>query len=365
MVAIEHDRRRGLALPALLLLRVVVGVEVAHHQRQPRAVGRPGEILDAALDVGELHRLAAGAVQQPDLGALLLLVLVAARREEGQVLAVRAEARIRLVLGRRGHADLLAAVPARHPDVGVPLVLLDVDRAHRVGHPGPLRRALRIGDLAQPRQVLQHDRPFRRRSGQARSTTPATTTDRARAGIRRMKSLRRDHTTGAEKRARRTCRPPLGSTGLARARRRAPELARRRPTRGGAEPVAVKREQRSAWEDLAEYGVQPARRGWTRVGVHSANRHSRRKRATRTTSWFRRGPTPARGNRRSRLATEVTCRAGRDGSAPRGRSAAACEPGRRMGRPSGCRRWRCCRRAGRESGSDRRWPAAGPECPGS
>jgi hypothetical protein len=50
-------------------------------------------------------------MQQPDLIALLLGLLVAARGEEGQVLAVRAPARIALVVGRR--VTRISALPSQ------------------------------------------------------------------------------------------------------------------------------------------------------------------------------------------------------------------------------------------------------------
>ena len=135
VVAVDHDGRRGLPLPALLLLGLGVGVFVARHEHQPRAVGRPRVVGDAALHVGQLHSLAARSRQQPHLRAALLLVLGAARGHERQVLAVRAPAGRRLAVGRRGQLQLLAAVPPGHPHVAVALVLLFIDSGHRVGHP--------------------------------------------------------------------------------------------------------------------------------------------------------------------------------------------------------------------------------------
>ena len=158
VVAIDLDGRLRLALPAFLLLGIVVGILVVQHQRQPRAVGRPRVVGHAAVDLGELHRLAAGTIEQPHLRALLLLVLVAARGEERQVLAVGAPARTRLGVGRRGDLHVRAAIPRHHPDIGVALVLLGVDRHHGVGDPSAFWRALRVVDRAHARVVVERER---------------------------------------------------------------------------------------------------------------------------------------------------------------------------------------------------------------
>ena len=173
LIAIDDDRRLRLALPAFHLLRVVRRIGVADDEHEPRAVGRPRVVVDAALHVGELLRLAAGAVQQPDLRPLLLLVLVAARRRECEVLPVRAPPRTRLAVLARRQLDRLRAVDAHHPDVAVPLVLLDVDQAHRVGNPLAVGRDLRVGDVLELREIVEGERPLRglgrRGEGQADS----------------------------------------------------------------------------------------------------------------------------------------------------------------------------------------------------
>jgi hypothetical protein len=92
-VAVENDRRGGLAFPALELLGLGGRVLVARDEDEPRPVGRPGVGADAALVVGELPSLAAPPVEEPDLAAALLLLLGAAGGDEGQVAAVRAPAR--------------------------------------------------------------------------------------------------------------------------------------------------------------------------------------------------------------------------------------------------------------------------------
>src|SRR5204863_7552854 len=90
VIPIDDDGGLRLPLPAFLLLGLVVRIEILAREDEALRVGRPREVADAALHVGELLRLAAGAVQEPDLRALLLLLLVAARGEECQIAAVRA-----------------------------------------------------------------------------------------------------------------------------------------------------------------------------------------------------------------------------------------------------------------------------------
>ena len=158
LVAIDDDGRLRLLLPALDLLGVLARIGIAHHEHQARAVGRPLVVVDAALDVGELLGLAAGAIEQPDLRALLLLVLVAARRREREVLAVRAPPRTRLAVLARRELHGPRAVPAHHPDVAVALVLLDVRRPHGVGDPVAVGRDLRVRDALELAQVVQGER---------------------------------------------------------------------------------------------------------------------------------------------------------------------------------------------------------------
>ena len=159
MVPVDDDGRGRLPLPALLLLGIVVRVRVADHEHEACAVWRPLVVRDPALDVGELFRLAAQPVQQPDLRSLLLLRLVAPRREEGEVLVVGAPARRAFAgVGQRGEADPVGAVPAHHPEVAVAAVLLDVNRAHRVRDPTPVRGDLRVPDAPHLREIVERQR---------------------------------------------------------------------------------------------------------------------------------------------------------------------------------------------------------------
>ena len=90
---------------------------------QPAAVGRPGELLDAARQVGQPARLARSIEgQEVDLGAVfavlgrrrLVLDGQPAVGQEGQAAPVGREARGRVVPA----ADASAARPAREPSNG-------------------------------------------------------------------------------------------------------------------------------------------------------------------------------------------------------------------------------------------------------
>ena len=161
VIAIDHDRRRGLALPAVHLLRLVGGILILGGEQDARAVGRPLDVADAALEVADLLRFAAGAIQQPDLSALLLFLVGAARSDEREVLVVGTPARRRLAVRRRGELQLLAAVPLHHPDVGVAAILLRIDRRDRVGHPQAVRRSLRIADADDAGMIVERDGALR------------------------------------------------------------------------------------------------------------------------------------------------------------------------------------------------------------
>src|SRR5918992_5086624 len=105
VIAVDHDRRRRLLLLALLLpVRILVGDD----QRELPGVGRPGVVDDVPVETGERARLAAGAIEQPHL---LRFLVTAARRQERDVLAVRAPARRVLALLRLRELQAAAAVP--------------------------------------------------------------------------------------------------------------------------------------------------------------------------------------------------------------------------------------------------------------
>ncbi len=62
-VLVDEDDVPLLLLSLLLLFRL----RIAHHEREARAVGGPGEVSDSRLDIGHLMGLAAGHGDGPDL----------------------------------------------------------------------------------------------------------------------------------------------------------------------------------------------------------------------------------------------------------------------------------------------------------
>ena len=99
-------------------------------------VGRPLVGLQPALELGQLKRLAAVSIEQPDLIALRL---ARPRRRERQVLPVRAPPRRRLAFLAERDLPIVLAVEADHPDVRRALVFLHVDGARRRRRPSGRR----------------------------------------------------------------------------------------------------------------------------------------------------------------------------------------------------------------------------------
>ena len=115
LVAVDHDRLRRLGARhpprrrRAFVIRRIVRVAVRHHQQQLLAIRRPVVGSQPSLHIGELLRLAAVAVQQPNLVALRLARTAG---EERQLAPVGTPARRALALRAGGHAQLLLAVPA-------------------------------------------------------------------------------------------------------------------------------------------------------------------------------------------------------------------------------------------------------------
>ncbi len=172
VVARDDDRRFGLALPPFFLLGLVVRIGIVNCQRQTLAVRRPGEVADAALDAGQLERLAARPVEQPYLRAVLLvlvlLVVIAARREEGKVAAIGAPLGRRFVLRAGRELHLLCAIPADHPEIRIALVLLDIGGRHHIGHPLAVGRELRVANEALLGLIVENDGALGLRVGRKR-----------------------------------------------------------------------------------------------------------------------------------------------------------------------------------------------------
>ena len=160
-VAVDDDRLRRLPLRARFLPLGLVRVGVLRHEREAPAVGGPGEVLHPALHPGQWRGLAARGVEQPDLG-LGLVVVLAPGGQERDPAAVRAPARMRVVLGAHGQAHVPGAVPTAHPDVARLLVPLEVVGRDDVGDPRAVRRDPGVGHRAHAGKVVEGDGALRR-----------------------------------------------------------------------------------------------------------------------------------------------------------------------------------------------------------
>src|SRR5207247_8728021 len=102
-----------------------VRIRIADREREPLRVGGPFVALQPTFDLGQLRRLAAAPIEQPDL---IAFGLARARRSEGQIFPVRAEARRRLAVAAPRDLPFVLAVDADGPDVSAAgLVFLHVD----------------------------------------------------------------------------------------------------------------------------------------------------------------------------------------------------------------------------------------------
>ena len=208
LVAVDDDRRRGLAFPALLQLRLRVGIGILDFEDHLPAVGRPGHTRHAALDVRDALRVPSRAIEEPHLGALLLLLLVAAGGEKGQIRAGGVPAGFARTRGPPRQADLPEPVPAHHPEIPPLPILLLVELGGRVRHPLPFRRDLNVRHGAEPGEVFQAERARRGfrglRGGEDRRGRPRGSSGRAgRRGDDRKPSAALRGTVGARESSRR------------------------------------------------------------------------------------------------------------------------------------------------------------------
>ena len=123
---------------------------IANHQHQPVALGRPGVIGNALLDVGERIGFAAAPIQRPDLGFAFV-----PRGEEGQVAAVGAPLRIVRRGTRAGHRQDGIVAGGSHPDARFGAVLFQAGGAYRVGDPAAIGTDCRIGHGFEREQVFR------------------------------------------------------------------------------------------------------------------------------------------------------------------------------------------------------------------
>ena len=140
---------RRTLLVVLLLVRLVAH---AHRVREPRRVGRPDDLLDAFLRVGQHARLAAFRRDDVQLRRRLLGSAVRGEREPA---AVGRPARRAVALLAGGEpARLLGAVEGGDVDRAAVLVLLAVDRPDVVRDPEPVGGDARVGDAGQLVDVI-------------------------------------------------------------------------------------------------------------------------------------------------------------------------------------------------------------------
>src|SRR5207302_9644686 len=136
-----------LALLALLVLLVVLAAD-ARQEGDRAAVGRPDRVGRAVLGPGELARIAAVGVEEPELRLGLLLPFlgaVAALGDEDELGAVGRPAR-RGVVAAAGVAQRLAAVGRDDPDLRAVAIVVGVHDRDDVGDARAVGRELRVGD---------------------------------------------------------------------------------------------------------------------------------------------------------------------------------------------------------------------------
>jgi hypothetical protein len=115
-------------------------------------IRRPGEVFDAAFQVGEFFSFTTAARQNPKL---IDFVLVFAIGDERDPFPIRTPARMLLAFVAKSERAILRSVPLRQPKVAGPLVLLHVRDLHDVDDEIAIRRNVRLIDLAERREVFR------------------------------------------------------------------------------------------------------------------------------------------------------------------------------------------------------------------
>ncbi len=147
VVELVEEARQPSRRALLVVLFLVRLVAHAHRVREPRGVGRPDDVLDALLRLGQGARLAAFRRDDVELRRRLLGSAV---RREREPAAVRRPAGRTVPLVAEGEpARLGGAVERRHPDRPAVLARLAVDRPDLVRDARPVRGDARVGDPGQ------------------------------------------------------------------------------------------------------------------------------------------------------------------------------------------------------------------------
>ena len=96
-------------------------------QQHAVAVRCPVELIYTLLEFGQLLRITAAAVEQPDLRNLVFAV-----RQHGKIAAIGAPPGAAGIAARRGHLNRITAVGRLHPDRVAGLILLEIVGCNRV-----------------------------------------------------------------------------------------------------------------------------------------------------------------------------------------------------------------------------------------
>src|SRR5437868_9960611 len=141
-VELVEKAREAARLALVLIVFLVCVVARARGEHDARRVGRPRELLDALLAIGELLRLAALCGNDEEVVRRLLVAAVGDEREPA---SVRRPARRRVAsLARREWARLARPVARRHPDCAAVLIPLFLDPPQLVRDACAVRRDTRI-----------------------------------------------------------------------------------------------------------------------------------------------------------------------------------------------------------------------------
>ena len=151
---------RGLALER--------GIDPGHEGHAP-AVREPLEGLDAEGHLRHAARLAAVGRDHVQLRGLVLVALLVAARDEGHEVALRAPARLAVLLAGGGQRARIATQRGQQPQRGRALVLLHVEARHRHHGLGAVRRqAGRAQSRQRPQRIDVQALERRRRAGALR-----------------------------------------------------------------------------------------------------------------------------------------------------------------------------------------------------
>ncbi len=159
--------RRRFAEPRLLVGR-------KHRERDPLAVGRPGEVARRIGEIGDLRRLAALQPAHEQLRPAAFR-----RRNVRDAIRGRRPARLRVRAGGRDERALLAAFRVDQPDRLPAAICHDVERHAHIGDLAAVGTDLRIVRQLQGEQIAALEQAVRRigRRGPADDRPMRTTTD--------------------------------------------------------------------------------------------------------------------------------------------------------------------------------------------